>query len=736
MGDYRLALSQGDTISLTDQNALDRLTKALPEQPSPEEVQAFEASKRALEEEFRIDAVRSREGSSCIVYDVSTLRESNVFGAIRTIKNRFVLKEFYPKGLADCLKRVDADDHRIIAHNGGGRCFSSRYPATLDEIQGWFDKRKETFRSDLDKLDIHKYVEPNYTSEGKLYQGNGTYYILTGYKEGDSLKADRSEIKSLNNVSRIMLSICKSVRLIHNHEDRLLNLDIKPANIFKFKGKDIISWFDLGSMQSLESIRNPNVDIDWSYSHDYAAPELLPDTRDQEVICEKTDIYSIGAVLFWLIFDRELEHSDLVHIACGEDVFKYGTVAVKHVYDDKKVILRDIFAHTLRENTEDRWNDDELIDALGKLKVKPWESAKNIAKNGLGYLKLNLFISKLNLALTLIILIAICAWIFWSENPLKITDGKLQAIQLRDTREHAYKILGVPLAAPSLYPKDHDIIKEDDLINLGDLYIPPNVYRKGHLKFRVESHLLDGCNVYLYYPENESLGRKDEIIGIVVEATKLGISLKIPELGKFAFGENTYASLSGPQTPKYDDANKTLSAKESGTAWELAQALGKEYQKRGFKPQLFSLNPSFARAGYLELFPPLTIASTNRPCVLVVGQAMGYRADVEDEFKERFIPIHMSDYDIDEDKLLRQSELYPQEEDPIEERDFFANVGDIYSGFGVIAESKYDGMYVVDRLDADEMQAYSEFRGTNKPDIIGMFDNTKLAAFVFCNRSF
>jgi hypothetical protein len=215
------------------------------------------------------------------------------------------------------------------------------------------------------------------------------------------------------------------------------------------------------------------------------------------------------------------------------------------------------------------------------------------------------------------------------------------------------------------------------------------------------------------------------------------LSNNIPEVGRVTFGTNTYSSLSELLTKKYGDTHpKIPHLKEPSTAWEHAMIASNHDYDRRFKPELFSLNPTFSRADYLELFPPLTITKSNRRCILVAGQSMISHANIRDKFIERFAAVHINDYSVEEDKLLRQFELYPQEGDNIKERDFFVNVADFYGRFGSIAVLGYDGMYVVDRLDSDEMLTYSKFRASNKPDVIGIFDNSKLAAFVFSNRSF
>jgi serine/threonine protein kinase len=651
-------------------------------------------------------------------------RVTGALGVTRVIKNRFVLKEYYPKELADFLKRVSDTDHTLVIHNDSQIVDEYLNPVAPEEKKAEFEGRKRLFCDSLDKQDIHKYVDPNYTFAGKLFELNNTCYVLSEYKEGDSLLINRGELRTLNSVVEVMLSICESVKRIH--DDGLLNLDIKPANIFKFKGKNSISWYDLGSMQSIESIRNQDVHIDWSYSPNYAAPELI--YRDRDMICEVTDVYSIGAVLFWLIFDRVPEHSDLVHIASGEDIFKYGDVQVSRVYDDKKVILRDIFSNTLREETIERWNCKQLIEALKNLKITSGEVLKRgIAELGKKSVeafrdlkelsKANLRVSKLGVVISLFILFIVCGLAYatrqyWLPKDT-LADAVSKANQILSEnildvhKNRAYGILGEPLTY-----FNYSFVKEATLHQLG---------KAGF--------------VYLF------IGDNDFVEGMIVQSRLPGIEVPIPNIGKFTLGKDAYSDLSN-----------LFSSSRLGRF--------SKYKDREYLPQLFSVfypaTVSLAWPNnYTEYIPVGELYMTYTGIyehVILLGDNARVFGDVDKYYFDIFAneysglfadadeldAIQHIDYGLlwkrETEIRKRENQLYPRSEDNILEKDTFLLDPHLLQ---IDEDEEFfpslPNIYVVDRLNTDEMKRYEIFRKSAYPTIIGIFADSKIAASIFAS---
>jgi len=128
-----------------------------------------------------------------------------------------------------------------------------------------------------------------------LYSGNSTLYTLT----------DLQNTKTYDNVTDISLQdIFKTAKALavavgKYHAKGLLHLDIKPQNILVYpETREMIRLLDFDSIIRKDELSSSDTVI--SYTHEYAAPELLQGKRNK--VCDATDIYSIGAVVFSKIF--------------------------------------------------------------------------------------------------------------------------------------------------------------------------------------------------------------------------------------------------------------------------------------------------------------------------------------------------------------------------------------------------------------------------------------------------
>ena len=125
------------------------------------------------------------------------------------------------------------------------------------------------------------------------------------------------------------------------HSLGFLHLDIKPENILVLReAPNMIKLFDLDSVVRKQDIQEGTLPA-LSYSLRWAAPELREEMISQ--ISEQTDIYSIGAVLFWMIMGAEPGCDDRSIFAEWE--FEGPLFSGQN--PQLKRILRNVFHHTL-----------------------------------------------------------------------------------------------------------------------------------------------------------------------------------------------------------------------------------------------------------------------------------------------------------------------------------------------------------------------------------------------------
>lgn len=111
----------------------------------------------------------------------------------------------------------------------------------------------------------------------------------------------------------IFRRIVKAVDVMHKMG--IIHLDLKPSNIYVPEDKEIgiVYILDFGSAIVLGD--EMMEDSLLSYSHGFSAPEVrrfyLRDNCDLiNTLSIKADYYSLGAILYWLIYDKVYEYTD------------------------------------------------------------------------------------------------------------------------------------------------------------------------------------------------------------------------------------------------------------------------------------------------------------------------------------------------------------------------------------------------------------------------------------------
>lgn len=268
-------------------------------------------------------------GASCIVYEATYVNNSGIKKVVR-------IKECYPFTLT--IERC-ADDSLV----------------PIESDRSKFEERKEKMRFafDLGNELFNTSGLTNFTSNTvDIYELNNTIYVVTTYQEGETLSYHR--FSSLKACIAVVKSTAKVIGKIHNKG--YLYLDIKPENIFFLAGTyDMIQLFDFDSLVPMKAMEQGTDDCEYkiSYTKGFSALELK--IGNQKKIGKHTDVYAIGAVLFYLIFGTAPEAPD-----CEMDAeYEYGCskYAEKTFQDKLYYELTDFFHNTLANYHLDRYQD-------------------------------------------------------------------------------------------------------------------------------------------------------------------------------------------------------------------------------------------------------------------------------------------------------------------------------------------------------------------------------------------
>lgn len=262
---------------------------------------------------FKIEKILG-EGAGCTVYYVKYKEDDKYV-------HSGVLKEFNPKD-----KEVDREKYK--------EKFLKSYEIQL------------SFRSDYDE-------KMNITSNAEgLYEGNNTIYILMSCDNGVSYDEVKNE--SLKDILKTSLAVTKALSAYHRAG--YLHLDIKPNNILVIpETKELVKLFDFDSVVKKEELK----DFRLSYSPNWSAPELIDKSRNY-LICEATDIYSIGAMVFNKIFNEYPTSKD--RRAFSRYDYNKEDKLFKNMSPKIFKLLTNFFRKTLQATVKNRYQNAEEVE--------------------------------------------------------------------------------------------------------------------------------------------------------------------------------------------------------------------------------------------------------------------------------------------------------------------------------------------------------------------------------------
>ena len=280
-----------------------------------------------------------------IIEEIGKGTSSIVYLAEDCSNSRLVLiKELYPKNLG-IFRNTDNSLVIPSSSNDNFEIYKS-YLREAVKLQIEFHNSDELANSTSDAERIIEY--------------NNTLYVLMGRVVGKSY--DKVTPESLNSVLKICKSLTRAISFYHLKG--YLHLDIKAENVFKIQETDeLVKLFDFDSIHKKEDIINKNCKP--TYSKSCAAPEVKKIEHGKyDEIDERSDIYSIGAMLFKKVMDRDVDTED----SRPKKRWDFTNIELlKTESPQAKSALTEIFRNTLARNKEYRYKStDELIEALDK----------------------------------------------------------------------------------------------------------------------------------------------------------------------------------------------------------------------------------------------------------------------------------------------------------------------------------------------------------------------------------
>lgn len=195
-----------------------------------------------------------------------------------------VIKEFFPYSISN----RDMDGKSVI-------CKSNKYKKQYEKYQGAFYRECQYVR---ELQNLRKPYEGCVVRYLDSFEENNSIYLVTERIKGRSLQdyIENGEDFSIRDTIYMLVQIVRQV-----HKRKIIHCDIKPSNILLREDGRVV-LIDFGS-----SCRNNDKSGEVAcVSRSYSAPELYHEGR----VDYRADIYSIGAVLYYLLTDYQLPEPD------------------------------------------------------------------------------------------------------------------------------------------------------------------------------------------------------------------------------------------------------------------------------------------------------------------------------------------------------------------------------------------------------------------------------------------
>lgn len=277
------------------------------------------------------------KGASCIVYRTTFTNKNGVV-------TEHLLKEYNPSRL-----NVVRDDNKFL----------SVPEEELSDFKAGMERFVSGYQLQLEIRQKIREVTNSTSNIQEVYSDYGTKYIDMTLFHGETY--GNVQEKSLYDLLRRAKSITQVIGSYH--KAGYLHLDIKPDNIFTIPETcELVMLFDFDSVTEKSQLMNRT---GLSYTQSWAAPEQIS-LAQKKKICEATDLFPIGEMVFYQIYGRH-SMSEEQWSFCDYE-FDLETPIFKNVNPKVFPLLTELLHKTICVSVKERYQSaDELIEKLDKL---------------------------------------------------------------------------------------------------------------------------------------------------------------------------------------------------------------------------------------------------------------------------------------------------------------------------------------------------------------------------------
>lgn len=275
------------------------------------------------------------EGGSCLVYGAKSP------GGLKS-----VIKEFFPLLSQDySFTRTD------------GELFIEKSVSVSED----FLLKEHRFVSSvslMNKLAFSEETAEETLPAELLSNQNGIPYIMNEWNPQRVSCYEDVETSSLNEIATVCLHLSEITLAYHSMG--LVHLDIKPSNILWSKKYHYIKLFDFDTINTLESSAQA---YRLRGTDGFDAPEV----EDHSMVNTKSDVYSIGAILFERVMGRPLNSTAGDRVSFGYEKTLPEMSLIVGEAPEAKALVKTILRGTICAAPGKRMNIAELKEMLSQL---------------------------------------------------------------------------------------------------------------------------------------------------------------------------------------------------------------------------------------------------------------------------------------------------------------------------------------------------------------------------------
>ena len=275
-----------------------------------------------------------------------------------------ILKPLGEGGTARVYKAYDTHKEKDVA---------------LKALLPGFQRTKNTWELFEQEIDILKKLKhPNIIKILDSGKNKNTHYIVLEYIPGKTLKKFNGNNLSWKQSLLLLLPVAKALSYAHNQQ--VIHQDVKPGNILlSTKGIPYLTDFGIAKiMPNGQTSGHPGINIGMG-TPQYMAPEVLKGGEANE----RSDIYSLGVVLYELISGRQPFRAD-TPLAVALKQINDPLPAIHNFSENYPLPFQNFLLKCLAKNPQDRFSSMQqvvqLMEKLRELKDTPVQISSQPAK--------------------------------------------------------------------------------------------------------------------------------------------------------------------------------------------------------------------------------------------------------------------------------------------------------------------------------------------------------------------